>query len=1064
MTNLRSIENPLALPDSISPSPVDRPLTSSEKIRHTEQVPGTTDNDGDSWRKEHVAQNTARQAEILDNATAVAEQRAATRDLHASDYPGTWETADDAKIVVTTAVPPQLRAVVPSAGSWASATASVTQAIPSNLRDTLVFVQLPVGASKSDYRVLRQNTGPNDASATGTIESSRWGGLDTSITSDYPDGLYEQVFQGGLGTHWTQIVWTVQKHSDEVHETEYRGIFDGTFSDEAQEAILAETLQIFDTFPDASDYSVGKNIIVRGQSYRLTESDSDELEIKPESVTFEGPNWPLEWVGFSLPGFGHVDHIPAAGEPAHNPNDQGAPVLLGAGIEANGEGASELLEDQRHFTVAISEAAYRTGFGQGNIVAGEAPLWVRTIGQIQGAARSVDQQLYYYVQSTVGGTNYLFFMETYEGAACPISEVASPQSALCPVLWIMQDAITRDTAVTLKMWAGTSGTNTQGSPFVPDTSKPVTGFDDTGWTLTHDRQVVINERAARAIGPLTERVEELEQDSAGQSNARLQTLEDKTSHIDFDDTTTWVAADNTAVGGKHPYGKWAWVFRGSQVASYQGHDYDGVDDFYTAAGAGPSGAGYGLLWVLPNNINWSRVRLVVRRADGTVKSTINAQGLRNAPSTIAVTNLPASPPDVTVRWSSHDDTHPFATTNFETGDTVALEVLPAAHTPVWNGELSDEVTDLLTETQAYLDSLDEIRFEANPDSLVISSVPSEFDAGSGVTTDATADIAAEHPLVESLVRSIRHGYDRPLRVVGNLKFYFQRAQPQTTSGAILQMRVSLRVRGKDLSVDLLSEANTIQDFTDAQTAYGNFMYPPLNSPSKEFDLDELVDLSDWTTLEDDDEIQFHLEGGGVNAQARIRLDFDDVTLSFDHANIRGVPNLPADNERDGKALKFAGHELGWHPTLNVSTILANSVGASIGNNLNNLRWEAHPNALGTGTVGTASSGTILTIDGRVVAKSNTFGIIVRIERGTPTRIASEVFIPWSQFRTGSGTYVTNAVGAIRQGIFAGFWDDSRANSVMFAECTMHESNGQLQLKVDGAYGDPSSRMTVHLAR
>ena len=49
-------------------------------------------------------------AEALDNATTLVELQAKTRDLHASDYPGDWETADDAKIVVTTAVPPQLRA------------------------------------------------------------------------------------------------------------------------------------------------------------------------------------------------------------------------------------------------------------------------------------------------------------------------------------------------------------------------------------------------------------------------------------------------------------------------------------------------------------------------------------------------------------------------------------------------------------------------------------------------------------------------------------------------------------------------------------------------------------------------------------------------------------------------------------------------------------------------------------------------------------------------------------------------------------------------------------------
>ena len=116
-----------------------------------------------------AAQATADAAhvEILDNAVTLAEVKAATRDLHAVDYPGTWETATDAKILVTTAVPPRIRALVPAAGAWATATASFTQAIPSNLRDTLVFVQLPAGESKSNYRVLRENTGPQQRQPVG---------------------------------------------------------------------------------------------------------------------------------------------------------------------------------------------------------------------------------------------------------------------------------------------------------------------------------------------------------------------------------------------------------------------------------------------------------------------------------------------------------------------------------------------------------------------------------------------------------------------------------------------------------------------------------------------------------------------------------------------------------------------------------------------------------------------------------------------------------------------------------------------------------------------------------
>ena len=993
MANLDAIDS-----KNIQPLPLDtnkrtKPLASAEKIRMGEPVPGTSDNDAESWRARHEEQTGALRtdipvatparagkarvvnpagdgytdtdlatlAEALDNAVTLAELQAKTRDIHASDYPGTWETADDAKIVVTTAVPPQLRAVAPSAASWASATAQFTQAIPGNLRNTLIYLQLPVGASPSNYRLVRVSTGDNGARQTGTIDSSRWSGLSSSLTGDYPAGLYQEAFDGDLGTHWNQIVWTLQKHSEEVHKTEYKGIFDGTFSERVLAAIAsAESLAALRALVNQNAAELAAlDTIVTGDFELMTQEDVDA----GYSASFANFDAHTEFESPSTP----------PGERFTSARQTNAAIRVPKGTDPN-----------------VVRAVHRRG----------GTDFITDPGTLVDSWPSGDIFWARFTPPDGGGSLYDFYQLFNPGALPHFNHRVS---------------------------------------------------------VLADDYIVLEIRAA------AHRVAD------DHSEARFRTLEDRTSHVAFDNETPaseWAAADNTPVGGKEPYGKWAWIFRGSLVDSYKGHDYDGTDDFYDASGDPElNAAGFGLLWVLPNNINWSHVRLVVRRSDGSVKSTIVAQGLRNVPSTITVSNLPDSPPDVTVRWSSHDDTHPFATTNFETGDTVALEALPATHIPVWEGELSEEVTDLLTETQAYLDSLDEIRFEANPASLVISSVPSEFDAGSGVTTDATDDIAAEHPLVESLVRSIRHGYDRPLRVAGNLKFYFQRAQPQTTSGAILQMRVSLRVRGKGLSKSLLTEDNTIQEFTDAQTAYGNFNYPPLNSPSKEFDIDELVDLSDWTTLEDDDEIQFHLEGGGVNAQARVRLDFDDMTLSFDHANIRGVPDLPEDNERDGKALKFSGHELGWHPALNVSTILANSVGASIGNNLNALRWEPHTNALGTANaVGTADSGRTLTLDGRLVAKSNTFGIIVRIERGTPIRVASEVFIPWSQFRTGSGTYVTNAVGAIRQGIFAGFWDDSRANSVIFATCTMHESNGQLQLQVGGAYGDGSSRMTIHLAR
>ena len=170
-------------------------------------------------------------------------------------------------------------------------------------------------------------------------------------------------------------------------------------------------------------------------------------------------------------------------------------------------------------------------------------------------------------------------------------------------------------------------------------------------------------------------------------DARLQQTEDKTSGITFDSDPLWESEPNTAVNGKHPYGGWFWVPRGGNASSYASSNYNNYIHAPRAEGAGP---GRGLIWVLPNNINWSRVRLVVFRADNSIRSIITGQSLRNAPASVRVSNLPTSPPDVTVRWSAESDTHPYATTNFQQGDTVLLQVLANEHTPIWNGEYADE--------------------------------------------------------------------------------------------------------------------------------------------------------------------------------------------------------------------------------------------------------------------------------------------------------------------------------------------------------------------------------------
>ena len=68
MTELDSISNAEALPVTLVP-PGRRALTSAAKIRHTEPVPGQSDNDADSWRK-HMVDGLAANREAIRHAQA----------------------------------------------------------------------------------------------------------------------------------------------------------------------------------------------------------------------------------------------------------------------------------------------------------------------------------------------------------------------------------------------------------------------------------------------------------------------------------------------------------------------------------------------------------------------------------------------------------------------------------------------------------------------------------------------------------------------------------------------------------------------------------------------------------------------------------------------------------------------------------------------------------------------------------------------------------------------------------------------------------------------------------
>lgn len=234
------------------------------------------------------------------------------------------------------------------------------------------------------------------------------------------------------------------------------------------------------------------------------------------------------------------------------------------------------------------------------------------------------------------------------------------------------DADSVDFEVTMALSRG-------GSPFLH------LAEDHEGWVPVEFEQSQLN---FQAIDDLRRELFEDEGGINQQLNnleTRMEGQEDRTLDIELQDEEDWQEATNTPVNGVYPYGVWEWPRPGNRTVSYQGRDYPG--DFETSPSeSGFSGSGAGLIWILPNNINWSRVRLVVRRADGSVRSSITGQSLRNAPATLVVDGVPTTP-EHTVRWSASSDTQPYAVSNIDPTDTITLEDLDVRHTPIWAGPI-----------------------------------------------------------------------------------------------------------------------------------------------------------------------------------------------------------------------------------------------------------------------------------------------------------------------------------------------------------------------------------------
>ena len=549
---------------------------------------------------------------------------------------------------------------------------------------------------------------------------------------------------------------------------------------------------------------------------------------------------------------------------------------------------------------------------------------------------------------------------------------------------------------------------------------------------------------------LAEEFEELRERVAAEqasSHARLDSLEDKTSEVRFDDQPSWASEPNAAVGGKHPYGGWTWVRSGGNAASYAGQDYD---DFTHAGSDGLAGPGSGLIWALPNNINWSKVRLVVRRANGSVRSVVTGQSLRNAPASVVVANLPASPPDVTVRWSASSDTAPYAVSNIEATDTIALETL-SDHTPIWEGELGDGI---VTDDSLSGEVVEHInRYESAQGRVEISTDPDPITVGTPAPFREDESVSQGAALAHAIRIGNVTGLHRALRVVMDVDVFLQRAAGQArNTGYLTSVELFIEVSNRPLTrTGLVDQRLSLANFLTQFDAAGAATY----SGSADFThaVDMNIDVSEWD-LEEGDEVLLRAIAHGTEGDAHVQLRFRDTAIVYDElaSSVRQVPEFPAEGERAGKGARFAGNSLGWHPAFQRVEELASRSSLSGGWTIPTVNRLGAHNSI-------TQAGTTLHIGAHSALRSGTWGVIIEVSNTGGTM---RTFIPWAMFRTGSGTYVTGG-GHGTQGIPVGYWNNNN-DSELVATADWASEHGRFELTIAGPTRTGESTIRVWSAQ
>ena len=219
-------------------------------------------------------------------------------------------------------------------------------------------------------------------------------------------------------------------------------------------------------------------------------------------------------------------------------------------------------------------------------------------------------------------------------------------------------------------------------------------------SFTNENEIVNGLNDTRA------RVEDLEAGGSDtRTQARFASLEDKTSAIGFDEETEW--GDVTDPQGA-TYGRIILVPSGDAVTSYtDGLNATGSNSFAARYTVAANVDNIAFVWVAPNNINWSRVKVQVRSSTGRLRLDLILGSLRTAPATVrsAVSNIPAGPPDRTVLWPAVSDSEPHSLLDLAAGDVITIQALNESHVPVWNGELGSEVSFQLVEDAVLVGSV-----------------------------------------------------------------------------------------------------------------------------------------------------------------------------------------------------------------------------------------------------------------------------------------------------------------------------------------------------------------------